>query len=176
MKKTADIKKIACGGILAAGVLLPQVFHLLGGAQAGGMFLPMHFPVIIGGFFLGPVYGLLLGVLTPVLSFLLTGMPPAAKLAFMVLELATYGGACGLFHRKMNLHLSLVLAMLAGRAVYALSLFVAGNLLHLNVPAVGAVTAAVVTGLPGITLQLILIPALEPLLRRASGLFGAPAQ
>lgn len=51
--------------ILAAGVLLPQVFHLLGGAQAGGMFLPMHFPVIIGGFFLGPVYGLLLGVLTP---------------------------------------------------------------------------------------------------------------
>ena len=36
--------------LIAVGVLLPQVFHLIGGSAAGGIFLPMHISVIVTGF------------------------------------------------------------------------------------------------------------------------------
>ncbi|RKY70366.1 MAG: ECF transporter S component, partial [Candidatus Latescibacterota bacterium] len=51
-----------------------MIFHQFG--IAGKVFLPMHFPVIVAGLLFGPFSGLLVGLFSPVLSFLLTGMPP----------------------------------------------------------------------------------------------------
>ena len=54
----AETKKMAVGGLLiAVGILLPQVFHLAGGSAMGTLFLPMHLPVLLGGFLLGPLFG-----------------------------------------------------------------------------------------------------------------------
>ena len=161
--------KICTGAmLLATGILLPQVFHMIGGTSTGGMFLPMHIPVLLGGILLGPVYGAILGAFCPAFSFLLTGMPPVLMLPFMVAELIGYGVVAGLMQKKYgNVLLSLVSAQVVGRAVRALSLVVASSLLGWNVPAAASVLASVVTGLPGIVMQIILIPAAVVLLRKA---------
>lgn len=147
---------------VAVGILLPQVFHMLGGTGAGQTFLPMHIPVILAGILLGPVSGLAVGILCPVLSCFMTAMPPLAKLPFMALELVGYGVTAGLLMKKcrVNPYLGLILAMLAGRLLNALALFTAAKLFHLQVPAVASVWTAFLTGIPGILIQMILIPVI----------------
>ena len=38
-----------------------MAFHLTGVPQPGQVFLPMHIPVLLGGFVLGPVFGFFVG-------------------------------------------------------------------------------------------------------------------
>ena len=161
-------KKTCIGALLlAVGVLLPQIFHLVGGPVAGSMFLPMHIPVLLGGFLLGPAFGSAVGILTPVLSFLITGMPAAAKLPFMLFELLAYGLVAGLFaQKKINVYLGLITSQVAGRVASAVSMFVALHLFGAEVSPWTAATTALVTGLPGIAVQLVLIPPVVFLLRK----------
>lgn len=159
--------------VCALSVILPQVFHLLGGKPLGNAFLPMHLPVLLGGYLLSPAAAAICGMLSPILSFLLTGMPPIPRLFFMILELGAYGFFTSLFAHKCRLpvFLSLPLAMLAGRAVYFLSLVFALNILHLEISgmpsAVAALLSAATAGVPGMILQLCAVPALLAALRRA---------
>ena len=77
---TQSVKKIVYGGLLIAiGVILPQLFHIFG-QSAGQTFLPMHIPVILAGMLIGPVWGLGVAVIVPILSSLITGMPPVPML------------------------------------------------------------------------------------------------
>ena len=63
MKNTT--RKITYGAlIIACAVVLPQLFHLSGIPNSGAVFLPMHIPVLLGGFILGPLFGALIGVLS----------------------------------------------------------------------------------------------------------------
>lgn len=93
-------KKMIYGGLLTAvGLVLPQAFHVFG--QGVGMaFLPMHLPVMIAGILLGPCYGGLIGLIVPLVSSMLTGMPPVPKLYFMLVELVAYGIFTGIFDLK----------------------------------------------------------------------------
>lgn len=95
-------KKMVYGGLLTAvGLVLPQAFHVFG--QGAGMaFLPMHLPVMIAGILLGPCYGGLIGLIVPLVSSMLTGMPPVPKLYFMLVELVAYGIFTGIFIRKIK--------------------------------------------------------------------------
>lgn len=153
--------------LIAASLLLPELFHMVGGQAAGGIFLPMHIPVLLAGLLMGPCYAAAVGVLAPILSFFVTGMPPAALLPFMVVELVSYGVISGwLSSRSVNIYVSLVSAMVGGRLINAAVLAAAFYLLHWNVsPAVSVLTAAV-TGIPGIAIQLLLLPPLVVLLRK----------
>ena len=67
----------------------------------GSMLLPMHIPVLLCGFFCGWRYGLIVGVVAPLLRSVLFGMPPmfptAAAMAF---ELAAYGALTGLLFQR----------------------------------------------------------------------------
>lgn len=156
-------KIILCGLFCAIGVLLPQLFHGFGPA-AGQIFLPMHIPVLMAGLLLGPWAGGVTGVVSPVLSCMITGMPAPARLPFMVLELAAYGIVSGLFSKdQMTLkraYVGLISSQAAGRAVNALCTAAAVYLLGVKGASVQAVWGSVVTGLPGIAIQLILIPPL----------------
>ena len=173
MKKNVDVKKLTYTALhIAVGILLPQVFHLIGGSAAGQIFLPMHIPVMLAGFLLGPVSGLVTGLITPIASSLLTGMPAAAILPFMTIELIGYGVCSGIFYRllqkyKAGLFLALILTMIAGRALNALALVVAGSVFGLTVSPAVSVIFALGTGFPGIAIQLILIPVLMLALRKA---------
>lgn len=173
-----NIRKIAYGGLLiAAAILIPQAFHLTGLPQAGQVFLPMHIPVLLSGFVLGPYFGLAVGAASPLISAAMTGMPPVALLPFMVIELAAYGLISGLFYntlylrtRKFGIYLSLIAAMVGGRIVYAAALFVSANMLSIPSAKSISVISAVATGAIGIAIQLLLIPAVVYALERSGHL------
>ena len=156
------------GLLLAAAVLLPVVFHQFG--IAGRVFLPMHIPVFLAGLVLGPWAGLLVGALSPGLSALLTGMPTAAYAVPMMPELAAYGTVSGLLYtdRQKNLWLALIGAMVAGRAVWCLMAVAIAPLLGFGGRTLPVVLAALAVGLPGVVLQLLLVPPLVVKIKRAS--------
>ena len=168
MKKTRDLVLTAM--FIALGVTLPQAFHAI--PNAGGIFLPMHIPVLVAGFVVGPVFGLADGILTPVLSHLIFHMPPAAVLPGMLCELAMYGLATGFFARiiktknvLLKIYAVLILGMLAGRVTYGILnslIFRAGSY-----SMQAWLSAAFITALPGIIIQLIVIPVLLLALSRA---------
>lgn len=168
------IRQITGSALLSAtGVLLPQVFHMLGGVATGSMFLPMHLPVLLAGMLYGPMCGASVGVLAPTLSFLIFGMPPAAKYPFMLIELIFYGLAAGLFERALrrfdtaNLIFTTFLAQAFGRAIYAGCLWLGGRfLVGVEFPAVATVMSTIATGLPGIVIQLVLVPAMYSALKK----------
>ncbi|MGB2803790.1 MAG: ECF transporter S component [Candidatus Zixiibacteriota bacterium] len=144
---------------ITLGITLPIVFHQV--ALAGRIFSPMHIPVFLAGIFVGPVSGLIVGLVCPLLSFLLTGMPPPYAVPLMSLELPVYGVSIGILMRIIKLPvLSLLLAMILGRLAFALGLLVFGLFLALPYGPEAFIKVSVITGLPGIALQLILIPLL----------------
>ena len=158
-------RKMVYSAICAAlGVVLPIAFHSV--QNAGSIFLPMHIPVLLCGLLCGPWYGLACGILAPVLSSTLTGMPPAAILPSMIVELAVYGLVSGLMKKatKNNI-ISLVTAMLAGRIVSGLAKAFIFNAGSYGIKA--WVTGSFVTALPGIIIQIVLIPIIMIALERA---------
>lgn len=162
-----SIKNIVKGALfIVLGVLIPQIFHSIG---AGPMFLPMHIPVLLAGFLLGPITGLYVGILSPILSNLFTGMPPAMPmLPIMIFELATYGLIAGILYNKLgiNLFVSLIGTMLAGRIVYGVVVYCLIVFFDIKMqrPMI-AVVAAVKTGMIGIVIQIIIIPMVVRLLK-----------
>jgi len=165
MKKTTEL--IYAGLFVAFGLILPQLFHLFGGT--GPIFLPMHIPVLLAGFFLGARSGLLVGLLTPILSSLTTGMPAIPILYFMIFELMTYGFLAGYLYnnRKLNIIVSLLIAMIGGRVALAIVVFSLQALLGLKLSPMGYLTGAVTTGVPGMLIQVVMIPAVVKLMDKA---------
>ncbi len=178
---TSSTKKLTTAGmLLGLGILLPlATAHGLG--LPGNVLLPMHIPVLLCGLLCGPYWGLLCGLLLPALNCVLTGMPVAyPMLPIMTAEIALYGLVSGLlFHRtplsrlRWGVYPALLGAMVAGRmaygAVFALLFALNDSLKALSV------WGAIVTGLPGIVVQLLIIPAVVIALRprRAEGLCPA---
>ncbi len=173
MSKASSVRirtLVFTGLCIALGLVLPMAFHSI--PNGGSIFLPMHIPVLLCGFVCGPWYGLACGILTPLISALTTGMPPAPVLPGMLCELAVYGLVSGLVFRAVctrshaaNLYITLLCAMLAGRVVSGLTngfLFRAGQYTLQS-----WVTASFVTALPGIAIQLVLIPAVVFALEKA---------
>lgn len=162
---------------LALAVILPLGFHSFGNAVgygiAGRVFLPMHIPVLIAGFLIGPSCGLIVGLLAPGLSHLLTQMPPTYAVPFMSLELPIYGLIAGLAYNrlKLNIYVALIIAMIFGRIMFGAGLFVLGLFMDLPYSAAKwfSTGGAIVSSLPGIALQLALIPILVAAVKRGKG-------
>lgn len=157
--KTSQLVKASL--FIAIGIILPQAFHAV--KNAGSIFLPMHIPILLSGFFIHPVLALCVGIIVPVLSHLFTGMPPVPFLYVMIFELGAYGIITALMYNKYktNLYVALVAGMLAGRIVNILANYIALHVI-LNKPFSFRMVATglFVTGIPGIVIQLIIIPIL----------------
>ena len=171
MKKMSPVKKsIITAVCIALCVVLPQAFHAI--PNAGSIYCPMHIPVLLCGLICGWQYGLLCGIAGPLVSALITGMPPAAVLPGMLVECAAYGLTTGLMLRLVHtgktyadLYLSLVAAMLVGRLVSGVTkalFFMAGQYTMQ-----AWIAASFVTALPGIVLQLAVVPSIVYYLMRA---------
>lgn len=125
----------------------------------GTVLLPMHLPVLLCGLLLGARPGALCGFVTPLLSSLLTGMPaPYPMLPIMMLQLSALGLLSGTLYRRLRVPLypALLLSVTAGWALYGLafSLLLLGDS-GLRAP---SVLTAVTAGIPGMALQLLLLP------------------
>lgn len=151
----------------AIGLALPFITGQI--PQIGQMLIPMHIPVLLCSLLVGWKYGLVIGVLIPITRSLLFQMPQLYPNAVaMMFELAAYGLCAGLLYRlflKLNwdkaaaVFVSLIIAMLLGRVVWGVASYILmglkGNTFTLDAFVAGAFLKAV----PGIILQLILVPA-----------------
>lgn len=168
MNRKVTTKELVLSGLLlATGILLPMVFHMFG--MTGPIALPMHIPVLIGGFLLPPQLALALGIITPITSGLLTGMPVMFPMSIiMAVELGIYGLTASIATRKFNLSSipSLIISMITGRIGAGITVAVLIQLFAVKMNPIMYVKGGVVTGLPGIIIQLIFIPSLVYAIKR----------
>lgn len=160
---------------LALGLVLPSAFHVIG---AGPVFLPMHIPVLLCGMLCGWQYGLAVGFIVPLFSSVLTGMPPIFPTApAMMLELGCYGFLTGALYQKLskNLYLSLLLSMFGGRLVSGIANAIFLGIANRPYGFSAFISGAFITSLPGIVLQLVLVPLLVVSLQK-TGLCAPPAK
>lgn len=165
-------KTVFAAMMLAVGILLPMAFHAV--PNAGSVFAPMHLPVFIAGMICGPFYGALVATVCPLLSFIFTGMPTAAYLPNMTVELLCYSVFSALAFRLiktrnyiLDVYISLVIGMLLGRALggfTAYLMYLGGNRSAYSWTAF--YTAYFVTCLPGIAIQLVVIPSVLTVARQ----------
>lgn len=171
MKRWFDLKKnVICAMCIALCYVLPMVFHSI--PNAGSVFCPMHIPVFICGLVAGWPYGLICGLVGPVLSSVLTGMPPMAILPSMMCELAVYGFVSGLMMKLvytkstyLDLYLSYFVAMILGRVVAGVTkafLFTKGSY-----SMAAWVSGHIVTSLPGTVVQVVLLPSIVVVLMKS---------
>ena len=156
--------------LLAVGIVLPFFTGQI--PQIGNMLLPMHLPVLVCGLVCGWSYGGIIGFILPFLRYILFGMPPMPNGAAMAFELAAYGMIAGFLYSRSRwqclraLYRCLLAAMVAGRLVWgvvqSLQLGLSGSGFTMEMFLAGALFNAI----PGILLQLVLIPALMVALHR----------
>lgn len=144
--------------------------------QIGNMLCPMHLPVLLAGFLCGPWWALAVGLIAPVLRHILFSMPPLHSALAMSFELLTYGVVSGLLYRALskkagNIYLSLIGAMLAGRVVWGVAACVIFGAFGKGFSWAIFVAGAFTNAVPGIILQLIIVPLVVMALKK-SGMFN----
>ena len=159
--KISTRKLVYTGLLISLGVVFPLGFHLVG--AAGPIFLPMHLPVFVAGIMLGPWYGMLVGLTSPVLSSFFTGMPPLLPiLPVMFVELGLYGLTIGFFYQKQKrVYPGLLISMIIGRIGAGLTFWILAQLVDLAPLSANPglfIWGSIIKGLPGIVIQLVLIP------------------
>lgn len=156
---------------LAIGMVLPLFTGQI--PQIGNMLLPMHLPVFLCALVCGWKYGLPMAFVLPLLRSAVFGMPPLYPTALaMAFELASYAFVAGFLYEKSRwqcikaLYRCLLAAMAAGRVVWgaaqAILLGIGGNAFTFQ----AFIGGALLNAIPGILLQLVLVPAIMVALDR----------
>jgi len=155
------------------GLVLPALFHSLG---MGRVFLPMYLPVLVGAFVLPLRWAVALGVLTPLLSALLTGMPPwfPPVALWMSLELGLSSLAANRLGRRLPVAWALAASLLLGRCVYAGLVYATAQLLEL--PSAPLALASWLSVWPGLLLAMLVVPTSVAALRRYAPMESAPGE
>ena len=165
LKVKITVKSLISAGIVALAVILPQLVHLIAGQPGGVQWLPMYLPVLIGGCLLGWAWGLGVGIASPVVSFLITlafgnPMPVAARLPFMMAELAVFAAVSGLFSKKIAANgwmafPAVLLAQVSGRAVFMLLVLIFQSVTPFTPQ---MIWGQIQTGLLVLVLQAVIVP------------------
>lgn len=159
----------------ALALVLPPVFHALG---LGSKFLPILLPLLLNGFLVPFRWAVMTGAAVPLISALSTGMPPLyPPVAFILaVEGALLGGVASALYRrgKGGLWPALLSAVAAGRLATYLLTWAAAEALAL--PAGISAVATIVQGLPGVALQLAVVPLAVRGLRRRKGILFSDAR
>ena len=161
---------------LALALVLPFLTGQI--PEIGSMLCPMHIPALLCGFFCGWPWGLAVGLTAPVLRSLIFGMPPLYPVAVcMSVELAAYGAVSGFLYSKLprtkaSIYISLLTAMAAGRLVWGIARFLCAGLNPSIFGFAAFWAGAVTTALPGIIVQILLIPILVMALEKHNAVPG----
>lgn len=169
----SKIKKACiCAISIALCYVLPVALHSFG---LGSILSPMHIPVLLCGLVCGGFYGAFCGIAGPIVSSILSGMPPVTMLFSMIPELVVYGLVTGALMKKVrtgsllpDVYISMAVAMVLGRIVggIAKALFIAINATGDAFTLAIWATSYFVGTLPGIVVHLILIPLLVTVLMK----------
>lgn len=175
------VQKTVCAALcLALALVLPFLTAQI--PQIGSMLSPMHIPVLLCGFVCGAQWGTAVGLIAPILRSLFFGMPPMfPSAAAMAAELAVYGLLSGLLYRVLpkktgSIYIALIAAMLGGRIAWGIVRWIFAGLQGTGFAFSAFLAGAVTNGVPGIILQIILVPALVMALRRANLISNPPSE
>ncbi len=163
-------RMILAAVFLALALILPVLTGQI--PQIGRSLCPMHMPVLLCGFFCGPIYAMAIGFIAPLLRFLIFSMPPIMPSGIaMSFELLTYGFAAGLLYKylpkkKINIYFSLIGAMVAGRVIWGIVRTILYGLGKTEFGFAAFISGAILDAVPGIILQIILIPVLVMVLEK----------
>lgn len=171
MKKKNNLINLALASMfLALSYVLPFLTGQI--PQLGSMLCPMHIPVLLCGFICGAPWGMAVGFIAPLLRSLTIGMPGLFPTAVaMAAELCIYGMTAGFLFRifpkkKIYIYLSLLISMISGRLVWGIVQFVLLGFDSSAFPLSAFVAGAFSNAIPGIVLQIILVPILVMLIER----------
>ena len=165
MKHHNHLQKLTLSALFLA---LAYVMPFLTGQipEIGSMLCPLHIPVLLCGFICGWPWGLAVGFIAPLFRSLTLGMPPLFPTAVcMAFELAAYGAVTGFLHRvfprrKPYIYCTLLSAMILGRLVWGAAMFICMGLNGGSFTFAAFLAGAVTNAIPGIIIQIILIPIL----------------
>lgn len=170
-KRITTAKLTLSAMFLALGMVLPFLTGQM--QQIGNMLLPMHLPVFLCGLICGWQYGAIVGFFLPLLRSITFGMPPLYPTALaMALELAAYGLVAGILYghswRKgiKALYQALIVAMLVGRIVWGAAEVVLLGLTGNTFTWKMFLSGALLNAIPGIMIQLVLIPGIMVMLAK----------
>lgn len=165
MKKKNQVYNLTLSAMfLALAFVMPFLTGQI--PQIGSMLCPMHIPVLLCGFFCGAPWGMGVGLVAPLLRSFILGMPPLFPVAFsMAFEMAVYGLVSGFLYDKLPkkkgfIYIALITAMLLGRLVWGAVMFACMGFDTAKFGVAAFLAGAVTTAIPGIVLQLVLIPVL----------------
>lgn len=165
-------KTVFAAMFLALAMVMPFLTGQI--PQFGKMLCPMHFPVLLCGFFCGPWLGAAVGAIAPLLRSLIFGtphlMPDAVAMCF---ELCTYGVLAGLLYMRLPkkrgyIYLSLIAAMLGGRLVWGTARAILYGIGQSSFGWAAFAAGAFTKAIPGIVAQILIIPVLVMALNRAA--------
>lgn len=158
--------------LLALSMLLPFITGNV--PKIGNMLCPMHIPVLLCGIICGWQYGAVIGLIAPLLRAVLFSAPPLfPKGISMALELAVYGAVIGLVYAKskkkniFSVYFALITAMISGRIVWGAARFILARLSGSEFTWEMYLSGALLTAIPGIISQLVLIPVIVAALQKA---------
>ncbi len=177
MKKQPVKYLVLAGLFLALGLIMPFLTAQI--PSVGSRLLPMHIPVLLCGFICGWPYGLIVGLITPILRSILFGMPPMFPTGLaMAFELAAYGFASGLLYGlfpKNNpfIYAALIISMVLGRVVWGVASIFLFGIINTAFTWKIFMTGAFINAIPGIVIQILLIPVIIIALQRARLIDGS---
>jgi len=169
--KNVSVKNLVLAALfMALGLVLPFLTGQI--PEIGNMMLPMHLPVLLCGLICGWQYGGVVGFVLPLFRYALFGMPPMPAGIAMAFELAAYGAVVGFLYARSRwqciaaLYRCLLTAMLAGRLVWAAVRVILTGVSSVPFTWEIFLSGALLTAIPGIILQLLVIPAIMVALDR----------
>ncbi len=164
-KTRVGIKTVVSLLVIILAIVLPQIVHIFAGATGGVLFLPMYLPILLGGCLLGAYWGVGIGIIAPILSFLFTSllgnpMPIAIRLPYMVFELGIFGLVSGLFSKlifrnKWFVYPAIICAIIFGRLAFLGLAFIFQNISTIQ----GTMAwNQILSGYAGVIIQIVVLP------------------
>ncbi len=167
--RSSTQKLVLAALCLAAGIVLPFVTGQI--PFIGNLLLPMHIPVFVCAFCSSKHYSVAVGLILPLLRSALFSVPAFFPNAVaMAVELATYALVASFLYEKLDrrtvgaIYISMLPAMLIGRVAWGIArwLMMGFSSEPFTLPYFAA--EAFINALPGIVLQLIVVPILVMLI------------
>ena len=166
--RTRLLKMVLAALFLALAYVMPFLTGQV--PEIGSKLCPLHIPVLLCGFICGPVWGAIVGFIAPLLRSLTMGVPVLfPKAVCMAFEIAAYGAVTGLMHRwlprkKPYIYVSLLSAMVVGRLIWGAAMYVCMGIKGGAFTMAAFVAGAFTNAIPGIIVQIVLIPILVMIL------------
>jgi hypothetical protein len=168
-RSVGSLRALVISSVMTAlALVLPVAFHAVG---LGNKFLPMLLPLLLNGFLVPLPWAVLTGAAVPLVSSLATGMPPMFPpiAAGMALEGAVLGGVAAVMFGagRRSLWIAVAGAIVLGRLAGLAALYLLAKAFGL--PPGLASLASLVQGIPGVILQVAVVPTVVGALARGRG-------